>query len=572
LRLFYVSAVPILATALAALLILVPRERDAPSRLLTALATFVSTIGCALVCIGINIFALRVLGTEVLSPRPFVTHSVTALVVEPNDNSFPSIEVMLAASLATMIWAARPRHALWGIAAAFALAIVCIYCGTNYPIDVISGLAFGFTIGALSLALCKVPLAVPAQARRAAGHPPYQAVLAALGVVIAAVATVPLANASLYTAKMNGLFSAKAAPAETPDGPAQPGSGNPGATHDPAMKEGEGATVVSTVKDVPPPGVTELGGYIPISEKLILTRLRAAKIPHRIVSIDVAGIKIGRNHYRCGAIRFEVQRRGAAERRNVAATAARIIRIAFATDSQLQNIDVTGVVLNASQDEAATDNPAHAPANPIVFTTGIVPVFTASVPRERLDLAGKWAFTNNPGADAGLWLRSRSRLYINPRVLPLRDAPPPTPTPVPTPTALPTPIPTPTALPTATPVPAPSPAPTAMPTAAPAAVPTRAPAPASTAKPWRPQPQPAWRAPAKPAIKPAPRPYSTQKPPVKWKPAPKKPAPQVRARRPRRARSSRNYRRRYRVRRSYRRTGHWRTRRDRNGRRYREYY
>lgn len=606
LRIYYMSAVPLLATVLAALLILVPREKRAPSRLRIALAAFIGAVGCAGITFAINIFAQKILGTEILSPRPFVTRFVTALVIEPNDNSFPSLEVMLAAMLAVIIWSARPRLAVGGVLAAFALAITHIFCGTNYPIDVVAGLGFGFTIGALSLALCKVPLIITAQQKRFVWRPRYQAVLAALGIIVAAVSTVPLANAALYSSKMSGLFASKA-PAETAEG-VESHSG-----HDPVMKEGEGAPAVVKPKDVPPPGVTELGGYIPASEKLILARLKAARLPHRLVSIDVAGIRIGSGHYRCSAIRFEIKKRGAAERRLVAATAARIIRIAFATDSQIQNVDITGVVLNGSQDPEATDNPGNAPANPIVFTPGVVPVFSATVSRDRLNLSGQWAFTNLPNADAGLWLRARSRLYINPRVLPERDAPPPTPTPLPTPiptpvltptptpapTPAPTPLPTPTAvptpIPTAVPTVAPTPAPTAAPRQLPTAVPTKAPAvvpavpvmprlaptpkatpPAArpkatpTAKPWKPEPWPTWATP-KPETHPAPKP--TSKPAVQPKaiPAPAKSRPAAQDNKQREVRPNQRYRRKQRVRR-YRSGRKWRMRYDRNGRRYRQYY
>jgi hypothetical protein len=92
LRLFYVSAVPLLATALAALLIFLPRHpwrvtgrfshREVPSgRIL--LATACAVAACALLMSAVNSGSLRFLNSEILSPRPFVTHRVNALVIEP---------------------------------------------------------------------------------------------------------------------------------------------------------------------------------------------------------------------------------------------------------------------------------------------------------------------------------------------------------------------------------------------------------------------------------------------------------------------------------------------------------
>lgn len=83
LRLFYVSAVPLLATALAALLIFLPRHpwrvtgrfshREVPSGRIV-LATAFAVAACALLMSAVNSGSLRFLNAEILSPRPFVTH------------------------------------------------------------------------------------------------------------------------------------------------------------------------------------------------------------------------------------------------------------------------------------------------------------------------------------------------------------------------------------------------------------------------------------------------------------------------------------------------------------------
>lgn len=159
LRFFYVSAVPFLATALTAILIFWPREAHTPSRLKVAFAAIVSVVGCLLMEYGAQAFAKWTLGTTVLSPRPFVTHWVTWLVVEPNDNSLPCIEAMLAGSFATAIWAARPRAAAWAWPLAAALGLARVIAGNNYPCDIGIGLAGGGAITAFILALCGAPLA-----------------------------------------------------------------------------------------------------------------------------------------------------------------------------------------------------------------------------------------------------------------------------------------------------------------------------------------------------------------------------------------------------------------------------
>jgi hypothetical protein len=143
-----------------------------------------------------------------------------------------------------------------------------------------------------------------------------------------------------------------------------------------------------------------------------MAALRTANLAHRLVSVDVAELHAGTSAFRCAAVRFEVQRSGVTERKRVAATAARIARRAFAADEELQNIDLSAVVLNAPQQARAKGQGALS-----VFASGAIPVFTASIARRDLVIEKK-PWVNLPSVDAGLWLRARSRLYINARVLP----------------------------------------------------------------------------------------------------------------------------------------------------------
>lgn len=555
LRLFYVSAVPLLATALAALLIFLPRHpwrvtgrfshREVPSgRIL--LATACAVAACAVLMSAVNTGSLRFLNAEILSPRPFVTHRVNALVIEPNDNSFPSPEVMIAAVLAVAIWAVYPRAALAALVALLLFGFTRVFCGANYPVDVVAGAATGAALCALSLALWGVSLWLPAKEGRLVWRVRHQAGFASATVLLVVVASlISLANTPGYSGRMRTLFrlpsttvaSATAAEpreavasadltstqSEKSDGAA--GALRASAMHDMAAHEGEGESGAFRTRDMPVPGVTSMGGYLPEAEQQLLQHLRGAKLVHRLVSVDVAQVKAGSTAFRCAAVRFEVQRSGVTERKRVADSAARIARLAFAVDPTLENIDISGVVLNAPHKARGSSQSSLS-----VFATGAIPVFTASIARRDLIIQKK-PWVNLPTVDPGLWLRARSRLYINARVLPAVVPVVPTPTPVPTPvptatpvpTPTPTPEPTPTPLPTATPVPTPVPMPVA--TATPRPLPTATPRPLPTATP-RPRPTATPR--PQPTATPRPRPTATPKPVVTSKPrvAPRRVAPQ----------------------------------------------
>jgi membrane-associated phospholipid phosphatase len=409
LRLFYVSAVPLLATALAALLVFLPRHpwrvtgrfshREVPSgRIL--LATACAVAACAVLMTAVNSGSLRLLNSEILSPRPFVTHRVNALVVEPNDNSFPSPEVMIAAVLAVAIWAVYPRAALAALSALLLFGFTRVFCGANYPVDVVAGAATGAALCALSLALWGVSLWLPAKHGRLVWRVRHQAGFSSATVLLVVVASLlSLANTPGYSGKMRTLFrlpsatvaSATAAePRDTVASAALASTRNEksvdaavtlrsSSMHDMAAHEGEGEGGAFRTRDMPVPGVTAMGGYLPEAEKQLLADLRAAKLAHRLVSVDVAQVRAGTSDFRCAAVRFEVQRSGVAERKRVADTAARIGRRAFAVDPMLQNIDISGVVLNAPQQAQVKGKGSLS-----VFATGAIPVFTASIARRDL--------------------------------------------------------------------------------------------------------------------------------------------------------------------------------------------
>ncbi|HEX8552126.1 MAG TPA: phosphatase PAP2 family protein [Abditibacteriaceae bacterium] len=513
-RFFYVSAVPALATALAALLIFWPREAHTPSRLKVAFAALLSLGLCLALQVGAERLGRVALGTEFLSPRPFVTHWVNWLVVEPNDNSFPCIEAMLAGVLATAIWGARPRAAIGAWLAALLLGLARIVAGTNYLVDVVLGLALGGAITAGVLALCGAPLAWFTGGNTARKTFIWRterqlglsvgALLLSMFYGVFVVRAVP-GNAQ----KMSDFFWGRShVRTHVAGDAAHEGEGAPNGFSDAARNGG-----LNLSRDLPKPGVTTTGGYFPRAEANLLAAFRALDLPHRLVSVDCAEISdqtpTDMWRYRAAAVRYEIADEGAQARREAANTTARIARAAFHADSRLRHIDVTGVVLNQPNEQGEMRS---------VFTVGAVPVFSASLARETLQ--------NGPtDAAPEKWLRARSRLYINARVLPDHDAPPaaplviPTPTPVPTPIATPvptstaTPSPTPTVAPTATPVPLPTVPVVPLPTPTPRPVPTVKPTPRATPK-------------ATPRVAPKPRPRVRPKPrPRIRRPVPKRIVP-----------------------------------------------
>ena len=152
----YVGTTPLLAVVLLALLTLAPRAWGAPSRGKIALATIISLGGAALLMWGIGVSAQSLdLGT--LSPRPWMTRWVNLLIVEPQDNSFPCAEAMVAAILSVGIGFS---HRGWGVFAATStllLMVARLFCGSNYAADVIVGALLGVGLMISSLALCRAP-------------------------------------------------------------------------------------------------------------------------------------------------------------------------------------------------------------------------------------------------------------------------------------------------------------------------------------------------------------------------------------------------------------------------------
>jgi membrane-associated phospholipid phosphatase len=439
LRFFYVGAVPLLWTALAALLIFAPRPREAgvpASRTRIALASLLSLAVCALIVWLVHLVQTQLLNGAPISPRPFMTHWTNALIVEPNDNTFPCFEVMLAAAAATFLWAARPGAGVLGWLAVSLLGFARIFCGMNYPGDVFAGAFLGGAIGLVSLAALGVPLQLPAlkaNARRWSWRVSHQAAFGTAALVgFVLFFGYALTTTSPHASKFKSFW-------KTPVASAAPSTLSPNATQKLAtatlsgIHEGEG--VVVSEEDSGPmsePGklllasrAARLDGHLPLAEKALARALSTPGMGHRVIGVNVAQVRAGNSAYRCAAIRFEVVKTGVDERRRVAETAALCVKRAFHIDGQLQHVDVLGIDLRP---EAATppagrafsqsESSPHSQDGIIAPRHGVRLVFTASVERGDLIVENKPAWVNWSGLDGGAWLRARSALYIDDEVLP----------------------------------------------------------------------------------------------------------------------------------------------------------
>ncbi len=412
----YIFTVPLLAVILLGLLILAPRALGAPSRGKVALATVLALGGAALLMWGIESWA-QTLNVGTLSPRPFMTRWVNLLIVEPQDNSFPCVEVMVAAITSVGIWAA---HRWWGVFAALATLLLMaarLFCGSNYFADVGVAALVGVGLMLFCLALCRAP-----RTRF------WRAGLAAVGALTlggTALATVlVMATMPRFAGKISLPWNAIASSTELTAQAPSAAHGN--------LQEGEGVPTLGMNND----GTIKADEYAGEAEALALskratlflpqaeaalTRVLAPKAaPFRLVDVEVAPVNFADGSYRAAALRFEIDPKTPNARQLVAQRAATLVKAAFAADAQLDNVDITGVVTGGAQSGG----------NLMRFAGDEVPVFTASIARRNLVVsAPKWA--NAPGLEAGLWLRTRSRLWIDDKVLPSTPE-------VPTKTATPT--------------------------------------------------------------------------------------------------------------------------------------
>ena len=486
----YVATIPLLTVVLLGLLILAPRGKNAPLHGRIAWAVALALGGAALLTWGIEVGAQSLdLGT--ISPRPFMTRWVNLLIVEPQDNSFPCVEVIVATILSVGIWATNWR---WGILAALATLLLMaarLFCGSNYGADVGVAATLGVGLMGLCLALC-----------HAVDHRKSRIAFGSAGAGL-------LGATALGTFIVMAQMPRFAGKLQLPWGIMAPATGQAkGATRAAlgTLQEGEGVATMDG-EDHGTNGIIgadEYAGeaeaqalskrstlFLPATEAELRRQLTPKALPFVLLDVEVAPVTFKESSYRAAALRFEIDPAIANVRALVAQRAAALVKGAFAADAKLDNVDITGVVTGAA---AQTDDSL------MRFAGDEVPVFTASVQRRNLIVkAPQWA--NDPTLEGGLWLRTRSRLWINDKILP-RIIQAPKPTIAPKPTTAPTPGVTPGATPTRTsaaPVAAPKPtiaptpqiAPTARPshktivaptpTIAPTASPTITPTPTATA-------------------------------------------------------------------------------------------
>ena len=511
----YLATVPLLAIILLGLLILAPRAQGAPSRGKVALAAVLALAGAALLMWGMDAWA-QSLSVGTLSPRPFMTRWVNLLIVEPQDNSFPCVEVIVATIFAVGIWAAQRW---WGVFAAFATLLLMaarLFCGSNYLADVGVAALVGVGLMLLSLAICRAP-------RTRAGRGGLAGLGAfTLGGTVLGTFLI-MASMPRFAGKMQLPWGAAAMPptvimegtTTAPRSETQEGEGMPtlGVNSDGSIKTdeytGEAEALALSKRATL---------YLPAVEAALTKVLTPKAAPFRLVDVEVAPVNFQDGSYRVAALRFEIDPKTPNARQLVAQRAATLVKAAFAADAKLDNVDITGVVTNV----------ANTGDSLMRFAGDEVPVFTASIQRRNLYVnAPKWA--NDPGLEGGLWLRTRSRLWIDDKVLPRT---PEVPRPQPTATAAPQPTATPTGTPTGTPTvtitaPAPATGATALPKptarAQATAKPTISPKPKArpTARPnARPTARPNARPTARPTFKPMKRPTAQATPVRLPKPRP----------------------------------------------------
>jgi hypothetical protein len=288
-----------------------------------------------------------------------------------------------------------------------------VICGSNFAADVIAGWMLGWSWAALSLAVLKAPLHFGLRdGRRCVWQPRFQAAFSSMTLLcVSCAALFSFAQTPRFGPKIKSWFSVARASAATEAIQDVPGTSGTMASH-----EGEG--VPSQIYSESSPANTSQdkhrSDYIPKADTLLRDAWKPLRLPHRLLTVDVAQVRAGTNAYRCATVRFVVEKRGADERRRVLQTATQLAKRAFHADGQLQNIDVVAVVLNPEPEDFAP-RPTLVP--------GPLPVFSASVAardvRDGRQIPQKLAAAN-PGVDEkdAQWLRNRSLLYFNERVLP----------------------------------------------------------------------------------------------------------------------------------------------------------
>lgn len=97
----------------------------------------------AIIALVVANIVLKLCNLVYFRPRPFVGHEVNLLFYKPTDSSFPSNPATVGFSLATAIWLHNHRLGTLFFVLATLFGLSRIYCGVQYPSDVIAGALLG---------------------------------------------------------------------------------------------------------------------------------------------------------------------------------------------------------------------------------------------------------------------------------------------------------------------------------------------------------------------------------------------------------------------------------------------
>ena len=291
---------PLIAVVGIGVLLLLPEPKSARRWYLVA-ASFVSIGAVIAAVMGVNFLAWKLLRTPILRPRPYIASSVNLLLTEQGDNSFPSGETALCFACAMTVFLMSRKVGAGLLLASAVVGAARVFCGVNYPTDVVAGGVLGVSVSLICCALCGQTLRTWARWK--------QVVLGITPLCLAAAACVAyIACASPYSTpalayKVNG---------QSPTKPIRPSP----------MRE------------------RLFGEHLKVAEARLLKSLRLSGNQQRIVHVGVA-----RNEfYRVAEVWFDARWNGALTRSAVERTATKIIRTAFQTEHRLREIDVVGIV------------------------------------------------------------------------------------------------------------------------------------------------------------------------------------------------------------------------------------
>jgi membrane-associated phospholipid phosphatase len=388
LRYFFVAGVPLLATILLAQLTVFWPSNSTQSRSKIFWAVLVAIGFGALLMVGIEAIS-NALNLGNISTRPYMTRRVNLLVLEPQDNSFPAPELILAAIFCFASWTLSKR---WGAVSSILvvlLGLTRMVCGTNYLADVAFGALFGLGFAALAFAIFKVSEVAKVRAKQSGFS------LATFGTALIGLYLIA-SSEPRFASKLAAPWNNPAQATSTKEQDSKTENIAPLSDND---AQNEAKTLALSKR---------ASLYLPEVEAYLRGKLTPLSKPFNLLDIEVAPVKTADSSYRVASVRYEIRQDIPELRYQTVECAARLVKEIFALDSQIENVDVVAIMRG---DASVIDDSL------MRFTGDEVPVFTASVQRKNLIIEGNnWA--NSPTIDGGSWLRFRSRIYLNERVLP----------------------------------------------------------------------------------------------------------------------------------------------------------